>query len=406
VGHAVLGVARFVVRAWIAIVLVGYALVFLAILFGLATQQRSDRDRDGGGALRGAGLIFRVIFDAFFWMWHPFSPFSMAYYGADVGYGYGYGSRDVWGNRRRREAPKVPFYEKVDRFFFGPTEPKPDPRELERRVVAEIRAKKGRIGVADVMRATGMPRDEADAIMSKLMLDYDGTVDVTDDGAIVYRFADLRKTAELERNAPAPLRAVPGAGPAPKKLAPLTGNSLGANAAIVGLNLFNLFMSFYAMAQDLTIHRLVLMLQHVPANRIPLEGTPIALGVVPLVFSIALLALPAIRAAVRPLKRRRIDRENAKNAARQAALASLVKGGVSDEAMRRAVEDVTGKPADEKLITREIASLGGDVENGPKGEVRYRFPDLEREAKALEAEREAAAEEEARVGQVVFSSET
>jgi hypothetical protein len=37
--------------------------------------------------------------------------------------------------------------------------------------------------------------------------------------------------------------------------------------------------------------------------------------------------------------------------------------------------------------------------------VRYRFPDLEAEAKAVQAEREAAAEDEARVGPVIFSSE-
>jgi len=37
--------------------------------------------------------------------------------------------------------------------------------------------------------------------------------------------------------------------------------------------------------------------------------------------------------------------------------------------------------------------------------VRYRFADLETEAAALEAEREAADEEEKKVGKVVFSSE-
>jgi hypothetical protein len=394
VGHALLGVARFVVRAWIAVVLVGYALVFLAILFGLATS-RGDRDRGGGGAFRGVGLILRIVFDAFFWMWHPFSPFSVGY-GPSMGW-----SRELRGARASNE-PKVPFYERVDRFFFGPPKPKVDPLEAERRIVSEIRAQKGRVGVADVMRVTGLPRDEADGIMSKLMLDYEGTVDVTDDGAIVYRFPDIRKTVEGDRAGSK--QSKPGI--ELKKVPPLTGNPIGTNLAIIGLNVFNLVMSLYAIGQNLTIHRLTLLLSHVPAYKIPLEGTPIALGIVPLVFSIALLAIPAVRAALRPLKTRRIEAENAKLAARRAALGSLKSGGVSESAMRRAVEDATGKPVDEKLITREVAALGGDVENAPSGEVRYRFPDLEREALALEAEREAAAEEEARVGKVVFSSET
>ena len=42
---------------------------------------------------------------------------------------------------------------------------------------------------------------------------------------------------------------------------------------------------------------------------------------------------------------------------------------------------------------------------GPEGEVRYRFADFEAEAEALEEEREAASENEARLGKIVFTSE-
>jgi hypothetical protein len=62
----------------------------------------------------------------------------------------------------------------------------------------------------------------------------------------------------------------------------------------------------------------------------------------------------------------------------------------------------------EKEITREVLALGGDVdiEQAERGKgVRYRFLDLELEAKAVEAEREAASDQEAKVGKVVFSSE-
>jgi hypothetical protein len=37
--------------------------------------------------------------------------------------------------------------------------------------------------------------------------------------------------------------------------------------------------------------------------------------------------------------------------------------------------------------------------------VRYRFADFEAEAEALEEEREAATEQEARLGKIVFTSE-
>ncbi len=391
IGRGLLGVARFIVRAWVMIVLVGYALIFLAIIFGLASS-KGDRDR-GGSGLGAVGLLFRVIFDAFFWMWHPFSPF----YVAPAMGGYRRASF-----RDERAEPKEPFYQRVDRFFFGPPTPPVDPLENERKIVERIRKTKGRIGVSDVMRATGLPRDEADALMSKLMLDYDGTVDVTEEGAIVYSFPSLRKTA---RGAD-PVRDQASRIPIqPKELAPLTGNTIGTNLAIVGLNVFNLGMSIYALSRNLTVHNLQLMLSKVPAHKILYDGVPIALGIVPLVFSIVLLALPLIRAAVRPLKQARVDRENTELAVRRAAIESAERGGMTEEDMREAVERVIRKPASDKLILDEVARLGGDVDNAPSGKVRYRFPDFEREAKAIEAERERAAEEEAQVGPIVFSSE-
>ncbi|MFO0612337.1 MAG: hypothetical protein U0414_07110 [Polyangiaceae bacterium] len=392
IGRGALGVARFIVRAWIAIVLVGYALVFLAILIGLATSNR-DRNR-GGSGLGAIGLLLRVVFDAFFWMWHPFSPFYVA---PTMGYRRSYRGRD------EREETKEPFYQRVDRFFFGPPAPPVDPLENERHIVERIRRSKGRIGVTDVIRATGLPRDEADALMSKLMLDYDGTVDVTEDGAIVYSFPSLRKTVK----GPDPLRDRASFTPVqPKQLPPLTGNTAGTNLAIIGLNGFNLVMSIYALANNLTIHRLQLMLSKVPSYKIPLEGTPIALGIVPLVFSIALLAIPVFRAIWRPIKQARLDRVNTELAVRRAAIESAERGGMTEEDMREAVERVIRKPANDKVILDEVARLGGDVDNAPSGKVRYRFPDFEREAKAIEAEREAAAEEEAQVGPVIFSSES
>lgn len=393
IGRGLMGVARFIVRAWIMIVLVGYALIFLAIIFGLAS---SKGERDRGGGLGAVGLLFRVIFDAFFWMWHPFSPFYVA-----PSVGYGYQQRGF-----RQEQPKEPFYQRVDRFFFGPPKPPVDPLENERKIVERIRKTKGRIGVSDVMRATGMPRDEADALMSKLMLDYDGTVDVTEEGAIVYSFPSLRKTARGADAAHNQARDVASRTPIQaKELPPLTGNTIGTNLAIVGLNLFNLGMSIYALSRNLTIHNLQLLLSKVPAHKIAYDGVPIALGIVPLVFSIALLALPLIRAAVRPLKQASVDRANTELAVRRAAIESAERGGMTEEDMREAVERVIRKPASDKVILDEVARLGGDVDNAPSGKVRYRFPDFEREAKAIEAERERAAEEEAQVGQVVFSSE-
>lgn len=396
VGAGLLGVGRFIVRAWISVVLIGYALFFLALIIGLTFARSGDSKDDRGFGFDLVFVLFRVIAEALFWTFHPFSPFAYGHYG------YGYEEQIP---RRQRKKDTVPFYDKVNRFFFGPDVPPPDPREMERRIVAEIRAQKGRVGLADVIRVTGLPRDEADPLMARLMLDYEGTVEVSDEGGIVYRFESLRKTVEESRGAgearPEPIWAKL------KSLTPLTGNGAGTNLLIVLLNGFNLLMSLYALNAHLTFSRIGMMLQGAPKrilDALPQE-TAVALGVVPLVFSIALFALPIARALYRPLKQRRIARENGRRGLLKEILSGVEKKGeISDEALTAAWREAAGRDPDPKEITREVVALGGDVDF-EEGKVRYRFPDFETEAAALEAEREAASDEEARVGKVIFSSE-
>jgi hypothetical protein len=183
-GHALATALRFVVRAWVAVVLVGYAAIFISLIIAMmfARQGNDSRRSDSlpGGAL--AYAFFRVVGDALFWTFHPWSPFSVyAYSGAG-----GWNGNHAGGNygARRSRGPRVPLYERVNRFFFGPQAPPEDPRANERRVVEAIRAGKGRIGLGDVMRVTGLPREQADPMMARLMLDYEGDVAVSEEGGI------------------------------------------------------------------------------------------------------------------------------------------------------------------------------------------------------------------------------
>jgi hypothetical protein len=391
-GRAALGAARFMVRAWISVVLVAYALIFLALVIALMFARSGDSRGERGLGFEVIYVFLRIVADALFWTFHPFSPFAYA----DIG------APPARGRRHRRKKDETPFYEKVNRFFFGPEIPAPDPRAEERRILAEIRAQKGRIGLGEVIRVTGLPREQAEPLLSRLMLDYDGEIDVSEEGAIVYRFEALRRTAdEAEPHRPRPIWE------RIRKLAPLTGNSWGTNFMIAGLNGFNLVVSLYALAEGLTLDKVGWLLEragyHGPPElfRPAPTGTAIALGLVPLVFSLALFALPLVRAALRPWKERRIARENG----RRAALREILEHHeVSDAALRAAWKQAAGAEPKEAELNREIVALGGDVD-GESGEVRYRFPDLDAEARALAAEREAAAEGEAKVGEVVFTSE-
>ncbi|HEY2509966.1 MAG TPA: hypothetical protein VGI39_03895, partial [Polyangiaceae bacterium] len=402
-GRFFLGAARFVVRAWLTIVLVSYAAVFLALIFGLAFARQGNDDRRDRGGLPGgeiAYVLFRVLGDALFWTFHPFSPMNVGY---GYGYGYGYGAMDDRRPARRAASrDETPFYERVNRFFFGPTPPPEDPRENERKILSVIRDKKGRIGLSDVMRVTGLPREKADPLMARLMLDYEGDVEVSDDGGIFYRFAALRKTALDD----VPEHAAPAAWTKPKTLPPLTGNTGGANFAIILLNGFNLVMSLFALDAGMTLERLGYLFSRVPDAPIPPPGTPLVLGVIPLVMSIALFALPISRAVLRPLRARKVAHENARLAVLRTVLSKVeAKQPVTDAALTEAWTRAAGSAPASKEITREVVALGGDAQIEESGEVRYRFVDLETEEAALEADRAAAADEEKKVGKVIFASD-
>jgi hypothetical protein len=396
----IVGAGRFIVRAWVMIVLVAYAAIFLAIVVAsLFTRSNDSRSSSfpGSGLLAG---FFRVFADALFWTFHPWSPLAIGYHDDRSQYGY-----DTRRGQSRRVKDETPFYEKVNRFLFGPVKPKPDEREKERAILEEIRAKKGRIGLADVMRVTGLPRHEADPLMARLMLDYDGDVEVSDEGGIFYRFAAIRKTAQ---------ETAPGAkGARPvwtqrAELPPLTGNDAGANLMIAGLNVFNMIMAWVALTSHLTLERLpLLFMRHPPPEAlIAPTGTAVVLGLIPLAFSFLLFLLPLGRMLVRPFQAQALARENGRRAVLQEVLGRVErKQDVDDRVLADAWQRASGSAPDPKALTREVVGLGGDVEIKEDGTTRYRFVDLETEREALEAERAAAGEDEARLGKMVFTSE-
>ena len=399
VTRGIAGGMRFLVRAWVTVVLVAYAAFFVGLLLAMTFARQGNDSRRSDNGLPGGALAYaflRVVGDALFWTFHPWSPFSV-YYAPGAWDATPAFSR---GARRVSREPKVPLYERVNRFFFGPPAMPDDPRQSERLVLAAIRAGKGRIGLADVMRVTGLPRDRADPMMARLMLDYDGDVDVSEDGGIVYRFAALRKTAsEAPQAEPAPAWA------RARPLPPLTGNSGLTNFVIAGLNGFNLWMGLWSIDNNMTLERVAHLFDRVP-HMLVNTGVPIALGVVPLVFSSLLFALPIGRALMRPWRRRAALEEQGRLAILREVI-ERVRGKkvVRDADIAQAWQRATGRAPPPKRLDRELVALGGDVAIEPSGETRWRFADLESEAVAVEAERAAASDEEAKLGDVVYATD-
>jgi hypothetical protein len=396
VSGAARAAGRFILRAWISVVMIGYALLFLAIMIGLLVASLSgNRDGDGDGIVSGGGeilyVLFRVITEALFWTFHPGLTW-------DTGYRHR-PARSKIGKKKKKD---IAFYEKVNRFVFGPPPPTEDPRERERQLLAFVRSHKGRIGLTDVLRLTGLPREAAEPVLARLMLDYEGEVNVSDDGGITYEFPKLRVSAgatksgavdfELDDRVPLPA---------------LTGNTGGANFLVGALNLFNVVAAAAALALGITVADVFNLISQIPPQP---DGIAWVLGAVPLFFSLAIFAMPLWRAFRRPAQKKKVAQENGRRALTERVLAMLrFKSGedasFSEEDLKEAFRDGAGDAPSEKELQRHVVELGGDLDVEESGRALYRFRDLEAEVAALQAERAAADDAEMGAGQVVYAAE-
>src|SRR5262249_53993299 len=150
-----------------------------------------------------------------------------------------------------------------------------DPREADRRFVAYVRDQKGRVTTSDVVALTGLSYEAAEEELTRLVVEYDGEAEVTEDGSLLYVFKDLMPTAGAAD------RGWRFAWDVPDEARPLTGNTSGTNAVIGGFAGFNLLGSF-------TIGPAFLERAHLGDN-------PTALFLVtlfPLLFSLIFFAVP------------------------------------------------------------------------------------------------------------------
>jgi hypothetical protein len=297
---------------------------------------------------------------------------------------------------RRDNRPKKRFYQSVFDFVFGPKGAPKDPRAQDRRFVSFLRDHKGRITAAELVALTGLPYDEADQELTRLMAEYDGEVEVAEDGTLVYVFEGVL-----------PSVAKPGnesdqwwswSWDRVESQQPLTGNTPAANAVVGGFAGFNLLAS-------LTIGPAFLAKVH-------LLGDPLATFFVtwfPLAFSAIFFAVPGLRA----LAHRRETKRLARGAARKELLRELYSREPQDEATRfdpqllsAQVAERTGQPVElvRSQLEKLLKELEGDVSTDAEGNVRYRFPRLLEEKRAVRTARDKAKALPA-VGEVVFSSE-
>lgn len=371
-------------KVWIMLMLVVYALVFLALLVAAILKGDSD-DIDlpggGGGHRHGRGGHFPS-----FWFWYlVWSP--------NWGWGRPYYGRG-WEKRQGKDT-RVPFYRKVFAFVFGPDRPHPTRRQKDRSVLRLIRARQGVLTTTELVEHTGLPYHEADEEMARLMVTHGGDARVTSDGEVAYVFPELMVSAHGRVRERAP-------DPAWRRLETklsLTGNSAGTNALIAGINGFNLIA---AATAPLFIF-----------PRLGFSGTAAWVGLVwvPVVFSTMFYGIPLARWWG-------VARQNVRRFGRN--LRKVVLGHVfhetlvgarpihPGEAVARVREALPKHRVDPEVVEEELVRLTAEfdahVSATDDGGMAYDFPEIRRRYAAAEALRRELALEAREVGDIVYSS--
>lgn len=355
----------FAFKIWIVVTLVVYVVAFVAMMLTLMfSKQGDDRDdRRGGGGLP--------------WIWFWLMPDL-----APPGY-----RQNRYGRAIRRDKPQKRFYQSVFDFVFGPKVAAVDPRAADKRLVAFLREHKGRVTAAELSALTGASLTAAEEELTRLMVEYDGEVEVGDDGTLLYVFEELLPSATAAGEKWS------WAWDAPDPVAPLTGNTPAADAVTAGFAGFNLLAS-------LTIGPAFL-------QRVHLAGDPIATFFVtlfPLVFSAIFFAVPAARWLVRRRKLARRDERQLRRALMREIWARPDELRDPEELALLASTRTAQPPAHARALLDELVrDLDGDVTTDAEGRMRYRFPRLAEEQRAVAKARLAAPDRQ--LGEVIFSSE-
>ena len=347
----------FLFKVSIVLTLVVYFALFVTMLLALILARRGDDDDD-----RGA---FGFGFADLFWIW-----------GWNPGFAGSPTRRRVTGRARK------PFYKSVFDFVFGPPRAKVDPRADEKEILAAIRARKGRIGGVDLVQLMGWDFERAEEEATRLLADYCGEPEVTEDGVVIYVFRDQRKTASEGRLDTLRPRS---AWDRLEGAAPLTSNTSGTNTAIGFFNAFNLTAPFW-----------IVPLFEIK-TQISLQAASFWLHDVPVAFSAVFFAVPLARLVREKLRLRARARRNS----RRKLLARIF----AAPAEARPLQTIAPDRELAEALQRDLVRLGGDVAPDDQGRVLYLFPRIQRELAALERVRAEAAAAEQNPGVIVFSSE-
>jgi hypothetical protein len=391
-------VLAFLFKIWIVAMLVGYFVAFLAIAvlavlasFAASAANKGERGGRDRGGFGGMYLVLRLL-DLILRMW-------------------------FWSNllkdpKRARQGRA--FYKSVFGFIFGEGDPNKGWDEAERTyIISYIRSRKGVITVEELMALSGRDLDAANALMHRLLVEYEGEPGVTEGGTVVYAFPALMRTSGAAKQSSGQ---VPALNPAVKRLAPFSDNKRRTNGWIAFFNAVNLAFGCYFLGVSVVQGAAALgrngsYLYSFAGNllaRAGIDAVPFlaaVLGAIPVAFSILFFVVPLVRKI-------RLDRHNAKireEELRRRIYARMLAspGRVDPKDVRPAGNDLDPKnlPAlRQRIIDQLAASLQAEPVAQEDSTFTYRFAELERQLADLESFRRGIDAKKYELGATIFDS--
>ena len=449
-------------KVWTMVMLIGYFVLFVVLLLaaalgGFALAAKSGGGGGGGGRRGGFLPIFLMsrLMNTLFFLW-MYSDLERAHSRSQRRAGY----RDPWGMGGGMGGMRLPqrdpnraerrLYHSIFAFVFGDPEPEGPWHERERsEVLSYLRANDGVITLEELMALTGKGPADAQELMNELLVGYEGSPEVGENGTVLYCFDRLlaraegeaggaqatRRQASKTARAPAQTKELVDRLPQLRRpVVPFNNNSKSLNRWIGFFNGFNLlFGSYFTLFSFVIVPTIetpfaafyvfvaTLFFELGAAAPILLLGT--ALGLVPFSFSVLFFMIPWLRRRREGRDNQSVKRRNLRTRVYRAALANpedvrphRIVPQKDDEKpdnwqdeVRRAVEELAATydgeveqlPEDQAAPVAE--GLEPDAEVGP-ARYRYRIAGLARAATDVAAAREKRRAARSGIGAVVYDT--
>lgn len=266
----------------------------------------------------------------------------------------------------KSESTDTGLLQQVFSYVFGETQKAKEELVFEKRILGHLQANKGKLLVSDIVQITGWSLRKSEEQAVRLLADYQGDVEVTEEGIIVYVFPELanRKNIEGVEKVKIWENLIP--------LRKMNNNEKRTNQQIAGVNGFNMIMAF--------IPAFLLQWMIFEDDSMPDSVFFFSL-VFPFLFSLLFFLIPVCRIPFMFSQNKFIQKQNQEYLLLKEIFQRLP-GSISPQ--KDVVVMISQYPGIsiqrlQELLEKKTLELEVDIQVKENGEIVYHFPRINRE---------------------------